>query len=264
MLRRLLSAALAATAVTFTVPAAQTQDRRAADLEWSWDLAPGATLEVRGINGGITVRGASGRRARLTAEKTAGRRCDPDEVRIEVSEDRRGVVVCALYPSRRGENVCERDHLESSNDNCDVEVEFVVEVPAGVRFVGRTVNGGVLATDLAAPLELHTVNGSIRLDTSEWATARTVNGTIHASIGIASWDEPVELETVNGNIEVELPADVAADLHGTFLNGSVQSDFPVSVRGKHGPRRVSGTLGRGGSTLDLATLNGNLVLRTAR
>ena len=49
----------------------------------------------------------------------------------------------------------------SVRDN-DVNVEFRVKVPAGVRFVGRTVNGGIEASGITADAEAHTVNGGRR------------------------------------------------------------------------------------------------------
>lgn len=247
----------AALILTLAAAPAAADDR---SLDWTWTLSRGQTLEVRGLNGPITVTAASGRQARVTAHKTEGRRCDPEEVRIEVAEDDRGVMVCALYPRRDGgENVCGEEN--QSNDNCDVQVEFTIEVPAGVHFVGRTVNGGVRATGISASAELSTVNGSIELETTSWGSATTVNGSIQAAIGAERWDGELEFTTVNGRIELELPQDVSADVRGQLMNGRLDSDFPLSVRGRTGMRRVRGTLGDGGSALELSTVNGNLVLR---
>ena len=63
--------------------------------------------------------------------------------------------------------------------NNDVKVDFTVIVPAGVAFVGRTVNGGVKAIDLTGDVEARTVNGNITLATGGYARAKTVNGSIH-------------------------------------------------------------------------------------
>lgn len=230
------------------------------DFDWSWTLTRGQTLEVRGINGDLRVEAAAGREARVVAKKQDGKRCDAGDVRIEFVENEDGIVVCALYPRRDGENICGSDE-DWSSDNCDTRVDWTIEVPAGVRFVGATVNGGVKASGLRGPAKLNTVNGSIGVETTSWASAHTVNGSITASLGVESWEQPLEFETVNGGIEIELPREVSAEVRGQLMNGSLHSDFPVMVRGRVGMRRVRGTIGDGGSPLEISTLNGDLTLR---
>ena len=61
----------------------------------------------------------------------------PAEVKIEVVEHAGGVTICAVYPSSGAPNECKPGKGGRMNvrDN-DVNVEFKVSVPAGVRFVG--------------------------------------------------------------------------------------------------------------------------------
>ena len=47
--------------------------------------------------------------------------------------------------------------------NNDVTVRFTVRVPAGVTFIGKTVNGEIEATRLNGDVALDTVNGSVDL-----------------------------------------------------------------------------------------------------
>src|SRR5207244_12259383 len=112
------------------------------------------------------------------------RRSDPDEVKIDVVQHDDGITICAVYPNDgRRENSCaagDGGHM-NVRDN-DVTVDFTVRVPAGVRFVGKTVNGDVAAADLLSDVEANTVNGSIRISTAGYAEAQTVNGEIVASL----------------------------------------------------------------------------------
>ena len=105
-----------------------------------------------------------------------------DEVRIEVVAHAAGVTICAVYPAEG--NSCEPgDEGRLRSRNNDVKVDFTVMVPAGMAFVGRTVNGGVKAIDLTGDVEARTVNGNITLATSGYARAKTVNGSIRAEFG---------------------------------------------------------------------------------
>jgi|SRR5262252_480418 len=234
------------------------------DFEWSGKIAAGKEIEIKGINGGIEVEPTTGTEVHVTAEKSA-RKSDPDEVTIEVIEHEDGVTICAKYPTPKGErpNECKPgDGGHMSTHNNDVEVEYRVEVPAGVRFVGRTVNGDIRARGLKANAEAYTVNGSVKLSTNGTARATTVNGSIDAEMGLPAGDD-LEFESVNGGITLTMPVASGAAVKASTVNGDISTDFPLTVSGKFGPRSVRGTIGKGGPELKLNTVNGSIRLRSA-
>jgi hypothetical protein len=235
------------------------------DYDWSWRLAPGQTIEIEGVNGAIRATGVAGKDVVAHARKHA-QRSDPDQVTIEVIEHADGITLCVRYPDTRGHrNEC-APHGQShmTTDNNDVNVDFDVQVPAGVRFVGRSVNGSVEGVDLVADAEAHTVNGSVTLETRGRAEAATVNGSIRARLGSMGASEPLDFSTVNGGITLELPESAGAEVTARNVNGGIETDFPITVRraGFMG-HQLRGTIGRGGPRLDLSTVNGSIRLRKA-
>ncbi len=262
---RSVGAWLAIAALGVTLGATPLASQQEETFDWSGRLAGGATLEVKGVNGGISALPASGSEATVTAVKSS-ERGDPASVRIEVVEHRGGVTLCAVYPTPEGERPNECRPGEGGRMSVrknDVKVEFTVRVPAGTRFVARTVNGGIEANDLAGDVEAHTVNGSVEVRTSESANVKTVNGSIRASVGRARADRSMRFETVNGAIELSLPRDAGASLRAETINGELETDLPLTVRriSGAGPRRVQGTIGEGGPSLVLRTVNGGIQLR---
>lgn len=232
------------------------------EFSWSGRIADGKAIEIKGVNGGIVAGAASGAEVEVTARKTA-RHSDPDSVKIEVVEHADGVTICAVYPSREGrENVCApgRGGRMSVRDN-DVKVEFSVRVPAGVRFLGHSVNGGITAKGLKGDVDAHTVNGGVEVETAGHAEAVTVNGSIEAAVGRADWTGSARFKTVNGAITLSLPAGTNADVSAKTVNGGIDTDFPITVQGKIGRRRLEGTIGSGGRELELETVNGSIELR---
>jgi putative adhesin len=231
------------------------------EFHWKGSLAAGKSIEIKGVNGDVRAVAGSGE-VEVTAVKHA-RRSDPEDVKIEVVQHEDGVTICAVYPSDgRRENECragEGGHM-STHDN-DVQVDFTVRVPAGIKFIGKTVNGEVEAGNLASDVIAHTVNGGIRISTSGDAEAETVNGSIVASLGRANWNDALEFTTVNGGITLNLPATVSTEVRASTVNGDIESDFPLMVTGKLGPRRIHGTIGTGGRQLALTTVNGSIRLR---
>jgi DUF4097 and DUF4098 domain-containing protein YvlB len=130
-----------------------------------------------------------------------------------------------------------------------------------VRFVGRTVNGGIDASALPADAEAYTVNGGVSVKAGGNIRAETVNGGVEAAFGRADWTGQIHLKTVNGGIEVALPGDASAELRAETVNGDIETDFPVSVTGRFSKRRLSGTIGGGGRQLALSTVNGGIEIR---
>ncbi|UCF41340.1 MAG: DUF4097 family beta strand repeat protein [Gemmatimonadota bacterium] len=236
----------------------------AQDFEWSGRLATGMAVEVKGINGDIEALPASGNQVEVTAVKREGRRGYAEEVTFEVVEHDGGITICAMYPSEPGkrENECrEGGHGHMSVHDNDTEVDFTVRVPAGVDLVARTVNGNVDTGAMGGDVWAFTVNGSIEITAAGYAHANTVNGSIRAHMGRSDWQGDLEFQTVNGSITVELPADLSARVEASTVNGDMQTDFPLTIQGRWGPRRLSGTIGEGGRTLRLSTVNGGISLQ---
>jgi hypothetical protein len=233
------------------------------EFRWNGRVAQGHAIEIKGVNGGIQAGAASGDQVEVIAEKR-GRRNDPREVKVQVIEHADGVTICAVYPDTdpNHPNICEpgpKSHMSVHNN--DVSVSFTVRVPSGVRFIGRTVNGGVTAESIGSDAEAHTVNGGIRVSASGFVRATTVNGSITASFGKALWTNSLEFKTVNGSINLGLPSDTSSKVEADTLNGDIVSEFPLTVEGRFSRRHLSGTIGGGGDReLLLKTVNGSIHL----
>ncbi len=244
---------------------AEPEARQSKDFEWRGKIAQGDVIEIKGVNGSVDASFTSGDEVEVRASKVEHRRGNAEDVVIEVVEHSDGVTICAVYPNRDRDraNTCEPGHNGRNNTrNNDVEVNFVVLVPAGVRFAGNTVNGNVEARGLRADASVSTVNGDARVETTGLAEASTVNGSVYASFGRADWSRELDFSTVNGSVTVEMPNGTNAHVSANTVNGSLESDFPLTITGRFGNRRMRGTIGSGdGGELSLSTVNGSIKLR---
>lgn len=66
---------------------------------------------------------------------------------------------------------------------------------------------------------------------------------------------------MNGRITLMLPSSLNTEVRASTVNGEMESDFPMTVSGRFGPRRWRGTIGTGGRTLNLSTVNGEIRLK---
>lgn len=226
------------------------------DFHWSGKLAASRTLEVKGINGGITIEPGTTDAVEVQAVRK-GRRSEPDSVKVVVLEHSTGITICSVYPANGGrDNVCqpgEGGHL-GSRDN-DVSVEYRIKAPAGAALRIETVNGGLDAVGFASQISAETVNGGIHVETTGAARAETVNGGIDARMGARF--ESAHFETVNGGIDLALPNDASAEIEAEVVNGGISCDF--DLQSAHKTRRsLRGTIGSGGPKLALETVNGGI------
>ncbi len=234
------------------------------DFHWQGVVAPERAIEINGIKGNIRAEATSGSEVEVVANKHAGR-SNPDDVQIRVLKHDGGVTICAVYP--RGDpgepNVCVPGGGSSHTHNNDVRVDFTVRVPSGVRLVARTVDGDVEAASLDGNVEASSVLGSIRISTAGYARAKTVTGSITASLGNANWPGQIEFETITGEITLSLPAKSNTELHAESISGIISTEFPLTIQGSVNRQEMNGTIGNGGRKLVLKTISGPIKLLRA-
>jgi DUF4097 and DUF4098 domain-containing protein YvlB len=159
-------------------------------------------------------------------------------------------------------------------------VRFTVQVPRSVRVgahsvngavsvhdVGaevraNTVNGGVRVRDAAGPVKATTVNGGVDVTTTTGpVTAETVNGNVDARMESLQGEDDMTFKTVNGSVSIYVPARFDGTFRFDTVHGGIDSDFPMTLSGRWGPRHASGTIGNGGRDIRASSVNGSISLR---
>jgi hypothetical protein len=249
--------------LTAAIPPAALCDE--GDFQAQGQLASGQLLEIRGVLGAIRAQGTTADTYSVSAHKTATN-SDPASVSIRVVPFDGGVVICAMYPDADPDkpNTCNppgSGNTMNVRDN-DVEVEFTVNVPSGVRFTASTVRGDIRAASLTPDVNATSIAGEITISTSGGAEASTSVGAITASIGRLAWMGVHHFDTIIGNIDLELPADANVSLRASTIRGTVKSDFPLMINtAPWGQASAAGTLGTDGRSPRLSTDVGNIMLR---
>lgn len=270
------------------VPAARAQEVGRNAETWTWDgrVESGKWFRLSSVNGPVTIEASSDNMVHVRAEKVV-RRGDVTDVAFQVIQSDGNVRICALW--RRDQ--CDEDGMHSrrgrddddNNDRRDVQVRFMVKVPAGVRVGAGTVNGEMRVRDVTSDVkastvngrlevsnvggevDASTVNGSVRVTTRNGPVdASTVNGDIDVRMSALTRSGDMNFHTVNGSVTVELPESLDARVSIGTMHGSISSDFPVQLSGRFGPRHAEGTIGRGGREIEVETVNGSVELRKIR
>jgi DUF4097 and DUF4098 domain-containing protein YvlB len=238
----------------------------AQDHTFTRELRAGDRMEIENINGSVTVSQGTGRTARVEVTKVV-KEGNGDLVKAVMEESQGTMRVCTIYLNRDpNRTTCRGENSNSSRNGrrseFQVEMNYVVRVPAGVAINVETVNGGVVLRGLDTPASVATVNGGIDFEAAGAHRLETVNGRIKATLNRADWSGSLDIETVNGTVDLTLPASFTADVRGETVNGGITSDFPVTIEGRWGPKSFRGTInGGGGRSLNIETVNGAIRLR---
>ena len=260
---------------------AQQQYGRDSDV-WRWDgrVDAGRWMNVFNVNGSVDFAPSPDNMVHLIAEKRANGR-DMDDIHYEVVQAGGNVTVCAIWNdnSRCEDGGVQSVHRNGNNENHS-NVKITVQVPRSVRVGAHSVNGAVSVRDVGAEVRATTVNGGVRVRNATGpVTATTVNG----GVDVITTAGPVTAETVNGNVDARMASLIGADdmtfktvngsvsiyvparFDGTFrfdtVHGGIDSDFPMTLSGRWGPRHAAGTIGNGGRDIRASSVNGSIELR---
>jgi len=279
---RYVMAAVCAVAVG-AAPVMAQQDLGRDGTTWKWDgaLASGGSLKLFNINGALRFTASSDGSVHVQAVKHVHSGGDPRTVHYAVVRDGNNLTICAMW---NDDATCDIDGMRGgrNNDNDgnrrrNVTAEISVQVPAGVRTAGNTVNGDVSVERISSDVRANTVNGAVRVtqvtgdvnartvngdvnvDTrGGTVSGETVNGSVTASMG-SSGTGDMRFSTVNGGIDITTPSTFNADVRLSTLNGSIDSKFPLDFDRRR--RHAEGTVGSGGRQLRANTVNGSITLQ---
>jgi hypothetical protein len=228
--------------------------------EWRGPVTRSQQVWIRNTNGPVEVVQGTGDMLEVITEKS-WRNSEPSSVELVPVASERGVTICALWAARERRCGAGGEYEQRHVRKNDVAVRFTVRLPRGVKIDVQTVNGELAIEGAAAPVVANTVNGKILVHTSVGPVkANTINGSIEASMDALTGGD-IELGTINGAVTAVLPMRLNAVLEASTVNGRVETDFPLQVIGKITPRHVRGTIGSGGMTLKLSTVNGSVMIR---
>ncbi len=274
---------VAALALVLAAPALGAQQQYGRDSDtWRWDgrVESGRWMNVFNVNGSVDFAPSPDNMVHLVAEKRSNGR-EMDNIHYEVVQAGGNVTICAIWNnSARCEDGGTQSIRQNGDRNTHSSVKITVKVPRNVRVGAHSVNGGVSVRDVGTEVRANTVNGGVTVRNTSGpvratavnggvdvntaagpVTAQTVNGNVDARMTTLQGDDDMSFKTVNGSISIYVPAAFDANFRFDTVSGGIDSDFPMTMSGRWGPRHASGKIGSGGRDLRASSVNGSIELR---
>jgi DUF4097 and DUF4098 domain-containing protein YvlB len=221
------------------------------EIRRTFELAPGATVEINGINGSVKVETSESKTAEVYIERKAS---SPEALQ------RRKVIVEGDANSLRISGEKADNGLFSRLFGSNGSETVSLKLPRQISLRTKGVNGSVIAGEITGSVEVRGVNGRVQIaGASGTADFKGINGNI--SVGLKELSQAgASISGINGNIELKLGPGLNADLDANGMNGRVISEIPgVTVEQyKHG--KYSAVIGTGGNAISVKGINGNVRL----
>lgn len=157
------------------------------------------------------------------------------------------------------------ERVDVKTFNGDVEVERVTG-----RVVVNASNGDVQLDQVRGDIEIGTLNGDVDLTgvTSSNVKVKTMSGEITYD-GTLDAAGQYSFDAFSGGIDLAIPSGTGATLSVSTYSGSVDSDFPLTLRPGGTSKSSRGksmtfTLGNGGANITLESFSGEIRIRERR
>jgi len=217
----------------------------------TFDLKPGARVQVEGINGRVDIQTSDTKTAEVYVKRTGD---NPSSLRrrdliIEQTSD-------GLLVRSKQNHVGLWDHLFGN----DPKEEVTIKAPRQIALSFKGVNGRVFSSDIDGPLEVKGINGRAELgQISESAVIDGINGSIAVGLNKLS-ERGAHIHGVNGSVELKLARGLNANLTAKGMNGNVKSEISEVTVEKDDWTHYSARIGGGGPEIEISGINGNVRL----
>jgi len=221
------------------------------EIRKTYELSPGARVEVAGINGGVNIETSDSKSAEVYVERIG----NSQEVL-----SRRKVTIDATADSLTV-------HAENADTSFFARIfgskpseHVTLRLPRAISLVARGINGAVVAGEIDGSVEIKGVNGKVDISqASGAATFKGINGNIAVALKQIDMNG-VNISGINGNIELRINDGINANLEAHGMNGNVVSDLPNVSVDKSRQGSYSAQIGSGGNSIRASGINGNIHL----
>jgi DUF4097 and DUF4098 domain-containing protein YvlB len=228
-----------------TLPPLDSQDEDAFKdaVDQTYQLSPGAHVEVSAINGPVEIETGAFSQAEVHIKRSAPTQADLDRVHVLIDHSPSSLSV----------------HEEKHRSESHVKTHVILRVPAQIDLSLHGINGHVKAGDIDGPVNISGINGRVEIGQAvESSTISGVNGAVSISL-LKLGQQGLRLSGINGAIDLHFSESLNADLEVSSINGGVYTDLPnVTVQGKMNARNFHAQLGSGGPVISLSGINGRV------
>lgn len=287
LLTSMMMLACGAPRAGFTTETAQKGDFQERDeINRTYQLVPGARVEVSSIRGPVEIVNADTATAEVRIIRTARTRADLEYHKIEVEQASNSLVVRGVQEPepRRRQNI-QVNHqvilklprrIDLSVNSVsgtlkvgDVDGQTHVSSISGSANIGNvggklqvsSVSGSLEVGNVGAEARVTSISGNLRLGkVSGSLDVLSVSGALNATL-VSLSPQGIHIKSVSGSVEIGFKSEVNADFNAEHVSGQVYLDVPNVTRDSEAKSpNVRARIGTGGTPITISSVSGNIRL----
>ena len=278
--------ACGATPAGFPTATAQRDFRERDEFNQTYQLPPGARVEVSSIRGPVEIATADTATAQVQIIRTARTRADLEYHKIEVEQAGNSLVVRGVQEpeQRRGQNI-QVNHrvilklprqidlsvssVSGSLKVGDVDGQTHVSSISGSGNIGNvggrlqvsSISGSLDVGNVGAEARVTSISGNLRLGQVNGSLdVSSVSGAVNATL-VSLSPQGIHITSVSGSVEIGFKSEVNADFNAEHVSGQVYLDVPNVTRDSdEKSSNVRARIGAGGTPITISSVSGNIRL----
>jgi hypothetical protein len=283
----LTSVMMLACGVPLTTETAQNRDFKERDeINQTYQLAPGARVEVSSIRGPVEIVNGAGATAEVQVIRSARTRADLEYHKIEVAQTANGLVVRGI-----------QELEERQNRNIQVDHQVKLKLPRSIDLSISSISGWIKVADVDGPTRVNSISGSANIgnvggklevrsisgnleigNVGAEARVNSVSGNlglgqVNGSLDVSSISgrlnatlvflspQGIHIRSVSGSVELGFKSEINADFKAESVSGQVYLDVPnVTREAEVRAPNVRARIGAGGTPITISSVSGNIRL----
>jgi DUF4097 and DUF4098 domain-containing protein YvlB len=236
---------------------ASQQRRRVDDRDYAereetnqtYELAPGARVELSVISGSVDVQTTNGASAEVHIVRMGETRKDLDCYTIAVEHTPTSLIM---------------RHKQERTDECQnirARQQVTLRLPRNVDLKLNAISGPVTIGEIDGALRLSGISGRVEVAQAlGYSEISGISGVLSISIPQLS-ERGMRVSGISGKVELRLARNLNADLNVSGVNGDVNAEAPNVTLNKVGHSNFAGKVGAGGSVISVSGISGSVTFR---
>jgi len=277
---------LACVAAAVTTATAQRDFTERDESNQTYELQPGARVEVSSIRGSVKIINADSSTAEVQIIRTARTRADLEYHKIEVKQTGNTLVVRGV-----------QEPEDRRDRNIQVNHQVILKLPRRIELSVNSISGSVNAREVDGPVRVSSISGSVNIgnllgklevssvsgsveigNVGEDVRVSSVSGNVGlgqvtGSLNVSSVSggvkttlvsltpEGIRINSVSGSVEIAFKSDINADFSAQGITGQIYLDVPNVIReSEENSHNVRARIGAGGTSITVTSVSGNVRL----
>ena len=219
------------------------------DINQTYELAPGARVELSVISGSVDVETTNGNTAEVHIVRMGETRQDLDCYMIAIDHTPNSLIMR------------HKQERTSECQNIRAKQQVTLRLPRNVDLKLNAISGPVKIGEIDGSLRLSGISG--RVDVAQalgYSEISGISGVLSISIPRLS-ERGIRVSGISGKVELRLANDLNADLNVSGINGDVNAGASNVTLNKVGHSKFAGRVGSGGSVISVSGISGSVTFR---